>query len=83
MKKTTSLLLFLLLSMLPLAALGQMFKHIEVKDGLPNNQVNSIFKDSDGFMWFGTASSMPGMMDTSLRCSAQRWATLNLFPTIL
>lgn len=58
MKKTTSLLLFLLLSMLPHAALGQMFKHIEVKDGLPNNQVNSIFKDSDGFMWFGTASGL-------------------------
>lgn len=35
-----------------------MFKHLEVKDGLSNNQVNTIFKDSKGFMWFGTASGL-------------------------
>lgn len=35
-----------------------MFKHLEVKDGLSNNQVNSILKDSRGFMWFGTASGL-------------------------
>lgn len=27
-----------------------MFKHLEVKDGLSNNQVLDIFKDSEGFM---------------------------------
>ena len=37
---------------------GYMFKHLEVKDGLSNNQVNSIYKDSNGFMWFGTASGL-------------------------
>ena len=35
-----------------------MFKHLEVKDGLSNNQVNAIYKDSHGFMWFGTASGL-------------------------
>ncbi len=35
-----------------------MFKHLEVKDGLSNNQINAIFKDSEGFMWFGTASGL-------------------------
>ena len=35
-----------------------MFKHLEVKDGLSNNQINSIYKDSRGFMWFGTASGL-------------------------
>ena len=35
-----------------------MFKHLEVKDGLSNNQVNAIYKDSNGFMWFGTASGL-------------------------
>ena len=35
-----------------------MFKHLEVKDGLSNNQVNAIYKDSRGFMWFGTASGL-------------------------
>lgn len=35
-----------------------MFKHLEVKDGLSNNQVNAIYKDSNGFLWFGTASGL-------------------------
>ena len=35
-----------------------MFKHIEVKDGLSNNMVTDIFKDSRGYMWFGTASGL-------------------------
>ena len=35
-----------------------MFKHLEVKDGLSNNQVLDIFKDSEGFMWFATASGL-------------------------
>lgn len=43
---------------LPAAAHDYMFKHLEVKDGLSNNQVNSIYKDSKGFMWFGTASGL-------------------------
>ena len=33
-----------------------MFKHLEVKDGMPSNQINAIYKDSRGFMWFGTAA---------------------------
>lgn len=40
------------------AAQNYMFKHLEVKDGLSNNQVNTIYKDSRGFMWFGTASGL-------------------------
>lgn len=39
-------------------AQNYMFKHLEVKDGLSNNQVNAIYKDSRGFMWFGTASGL-------------------------
>lgn len=35
-----------------------MFKTLEVKDGLPNNQVNDIFKDSRGYMWFATSSGL-------------------------
>lgn len=40
------------------ASHNYMFKHLEVKDGLSNNQVNAIYKDSNGFMWFGTASGL-------------------------
>lgn len=35
-----------------------MFRHLEVKDGLTNSQVNAIYKDSRGLMWFGTASGL-------------------------
>ncbi|SDT04415.1 Signal transduction histidine kinase [Mucilaginibacter mallensis] len=34
------------------------FSHLDVGDGLSHNQVNCIFKDSEGFMWFGTASGL-------------------------
>lgn len=34
------------------------FKHLEVSDGLSNNSVNTIYKDRDGFMWFGTATGL-------------------------
>ncbi|MCB0753817.1 MAG: hypothetical protein KDC52_20265, partial [Ignavibacteriae bacterium] len=30
------------------------FEQISTKDGLPNGTINSIFRDSHGFMWFGT-----------------------------
>ncbi len=34
------------------------FEHLSEKDGLSNNSVNSIFRDSRGFMWFGTADGL-------------------------
>jgi signal transduction histidine kinase/ligand-binding sensor domain-containing protein/DNA-binding response OmpR family regulator len=34
------------------------FSHLDISDGLSHNQVNCIFKDSEGFMWFGTASGL-------------------------
>lgn len=35
-----------------------MFKCLELKDGLSNNQINAVYKDSEGFMWFATASGL-------------------------
>jgi signal transduction histidine kinase/ligand-binding sensor domain-containing protein/DNA-binding response OmpR family regulator len=58
MKKLILLILILLTPVSVLLAHGYMFKHLEVRDGLPNNQINAIFKDSEGFMWFGTASGL-------------------------
>jgi signal transduction histidine kinase/ligand-binding sensor domain-containing protein/DNA-binding response OmpR family regulator len=47
------LLLFLLLH-----AHAQEFSSLNVNNGLSNNQVNCIFKDNRGFMWFGTMSGL-------------------------
>ncbi|MBC7889341.1 MAG: response regulator [Ferruginibacter sp.] len=34
------------------------FNRIDISKGLSNNQVNSIFKDAKGFMWFGTMAGL-------------------------
>ncbi|MCY1723058.1 response regulator [Prolixibacteraceae bacterium Z1-6] len=34
------------------------FMHIDVNDGLSNNEVHAILKDSNGFMWFGTSRGL-------------------------
>ncbi|MDN5215482.1 two-component regulator propeller domain-containing protein [Fulvivirgaceae bacterium BMA12] len=34
------------------------FSHLDIEDGLSNNQVNTIIKDRSGFMWFGTMSGL-------------------------
>lgn len=37
-------------------ALG--FRRIGTSDGLPNSQVNCVFKDTRGFLWFGTGMGL-------------------------
>ncbi|MBB5396604.1 two-component regulator propeller domain-containing protein [Mucilaginibacter sp. AK015] len=34
------------------------FSRLDITDGLSHNQVNTILKDSKGFMWFGTLSGL-------------------------
>lgn len=34
------------------------FNRIDTRNGISNNQVNTIFKDDKGFMWFGTMSGI-------------------------
>ncbi|WP_428329300.1 hybrid sensor histidine kinase/response regulator transcription factor [Mucilaginibacter sp.] len=34
------------------------FSHLDITNGLSDNQVNCIFKDDKGFMWFGTTSGL-------------------------
>lgn len=50
--------LLLLLLFAPARAQHYMFRHLEMKDGLSNNQVNVIRQSRDGFLWFGTASGL-------------------------
>ena len=58
MKRLQLLLLWVWMVCFSAASHDYMFKQLEVKDGLSNNQVNAIYKDSNGFMWFGTASGL-------------------------
>ena len=57
LKKTLLMLAFLL--MLPMAiqaALPDMkFRRLDTRNGLSNSQVNCCYRDSRGYMWFGTA----------------------------
>ncbi|HEX8607950.1 MAG TPA: two-component regulator propeller domain-containing protein, partial [Pedobacter sp.] len=34
------------------------FSHLDITNGLSDNQVNCIYKDNKGFMWFGTTSGL-------------------------
>lgn len=38
--------------------LAYQFNRIDINQGLSNNQVNCIFRDSTGFMWIGTVSGL-------------------------
>ena len=51
--KHQNILLFLIFT-LSMHAQPYHFSRIDNTDGLSNNQIESIFKDSRGFMWFGT-----------------------------
>ncbi|MDL2277619.1 response regulator [Parabacteroides sp. OttesenSCG-928-G07] len=59
--KLLSLLLLLLCSIglhAKTDLLEYKFNHIDAEKGLSNNEVKYIFKDSNGFMWFGTPSGL-------------------------
>lgn len=52
------IILCLLLRLVNAQSPHYQFMRLGINEGLSNNQVNSIFKDSTGFMWFGTASGL-------------------------
>ena len=56
------------------------FSRLDISDGLSHNQVNCIFKDSKGFMWFGTLSGLnryDGYKFKVFKHSAKDTASLN------
>lgn len=57
--RRTFLFILLLLNEVTFAQVGgYQFSNLTVKDGLPHNQINCVFKDDDGFVWFGTMAGM-------------------------
>jgi ligand-binding sensor domain-containing protein/AraC-like DNA-binding protein len=64
-----SYILVLLLALLPQFAIGtgDFFKKITVAEGLSNNFVRVIHKDSEGFIWFGTLDGLDRYDGTNLK----------------
>lgn len=59
LRKLAFPLIFVLQAYLPLA--GQtpyVFRHLKVENGLSNNNVKTILKDSEGFLWIGTENGL-------------------------
>lgn len=54
----TVLLLFITIVMSAATDRDVRFRNVQTQNGLSNDDVNCIFKDSHGFMWFGTASGL-------------------------
>ena len=61
------ILLFLFNICIVLDIHPQIFRNLSVKDGLSDLIVNSIYKDSVGYMWFGTSSSVERFDGVSLK----------------
>jgi signal transduction histidine kinase/ligand-binding sensor domain-containing protein/DNA-binding response OmpR family regulator len=63
MKPRKSLLLLLLMLCVALTRLSAqpedfVFSRVDVGSGMSNNHITAIYKDSRGFMWFGTVSGL-------------------------
>ncbi|MBN2103624.1 GHKL domain-containing protein [bacterium] len=63
------LILSIWISMTPIQAMMHQyrFKHIDKRHGLTNNQIKCIYKDSRGFLWFGTVSGLNRFNGHSIR----------------
>src|SRR5690349_3637844 len=49
---------FLVMNVLLAQSSSYRFSQLDVSAGLSHNQVNCIYKDQTGFMWFGTMSGL-------------------------
>ena len=55
-KPLFALLLFVLLPLSMQAVIPDIkFRRLDTRDGLSNSQVNCVYRDTRGIMWFGTA----------------------------
>jgi ligand-binding sensor domain-containing protein len=64
-----SVILAFLIAILPLFAAGsnEYFKKITVAEGLSNNFVRAIYKDSGGFIWLGTLDGLDRFDGTNIK----------------
>lgn len=61
-RRTIVYLIFIIWNLVevPLSAQNNQYKFIkiDINQGISHNQINSIYRDSKGFMWFGTMSGL-------------------------
>lgn len=59
-KGTCIKVMLLIFLSLPIKSFSQNYysENITIKDGLPSNTIRDIFKDSRGFMWYGTGGGL-------------------------
>ncbi|WP_321345280.1 two-component regulator propeller domain-containing protein [uncultured Draconibacterium sp.] len=67
------LLLSLLLSHPSLSGSVHTFTKLSVENGLSNNEVNVIYKDSHGFIWFGTLHGLDRFDGIEIRSYAEKF----------
>ena len=56
-----------------------LFKTLDARDGLTSSQINCIFKDSRGYMWFGTPAGLyryDGYVFKHFQCDSQDGSSL-------
>ena len=72
LRKATLILSMLLLQLICMGK-NYSFKRLTVEDGLSNNLVNTIYKDSLGFMWFGTLDGLDRYDGLEIRSYSSRF----------
>lgn len=68
--KRSCLFLFVLVGMYAAAHCGEYisFRHLSVKQGLSSNQIHSICKDPQGFLWFASDYGLARYDGNTLKC---------------
>ncbi len=57
--RTVLILIFFIISFLnSYGKVNYHFQHYTIEDGLPQNTVHDIIKDSDGWVWFATGNGL-------------------------
>src|ERR1035437_5803504 len=64
-----TIVLFVLLSVnLSFGQFSKRFYHLDVTQGLSNNRVNCIYKDSKGYIWIGTSYGLNRYDGYNFKC---------------
>jgi ligand-binding sensor domain-containing protein len=58
MKKTTQLILYILVSFLTANANNFRFHHLTSENGLPHQQAETLLQDEKGYIWIGTRNGL-------------------------